>query len=88
LRGAADCHPLPEQWSTGGCPVGFDSAQTARSPAGPRVARARAYRSSSYLTAFPNMAFFGNDAVNRVNIHYAIKAAAQGAGGTPRGAQG
>ncbi|HEY1753669.1 MAG TPA: MFS transporter [Caulobacteraceae bacterium] len=28
------------------------------------------------------MAFFGNDAVNRVNIHYAIQALAQGAGGT------
>ena len=28
------------------------------------------------------MAFFGNDAVNRVNIHYAIQSLAQGAGGT------
>jgi hypothetical protein len=28
------------------------------------------------------MAFFGNDAVNRVNLHYAIQALAQGAGGT------
>ena len=28
------------------------------------------------------MAFFGNDAVNRVNIHYAIQALAQGSGGT------
>ena len=27
------------------------------------------------------MAFFGNDAVNRVNLHYAIQALAQGAGG-------
>ena len=30
----------------------------------------------------PDMAFFGNDAVNRVNIHYAIQSLAQGAGGT------
>jgi MFS family permease len=28
------------------------------------------------------MAFFGNDAVNRVNFHYAIQSLAQGAGGT------
>jgi hypothetical protein len=28
-----------------------------------------------------SMAFFGNDAVNRVNIHYAIQSLAQGAGG-------
>jgi MFS transporter, DHA1 family, inner membrane transport protein len=28
------------------------------------------------------MAFFGNDAVNRVNLHYAIQSLAQGAGGT------
>ena len=28
------------------------------------------------------MAFFGNDAINRVNFHYAIQALAQGAGGT------
>ncbi|MGH6971934.1 MAG: MFS transporter [Caulobacteraceae bacterium] len=28
------------------------------------------------------MAFFGNDAVNRVNVHYAIQSLAQGAGGT------
>jgi len=34
------------------------------------------------LTGLPDMAFFGNDAVNRVNIHYAIQSLAQGAGGT------
>ena len=28
------------------------------------------------------MAFFGNDAVNRVNLHYSVQALAQGAGGT------
>ena len=30
----------------------------------------------------PDMAFFGNDAVNRVNIHYVIRWLAQGSGGT------
>jgi hypothetical protein len=32
------------------------------------------------------MAFFGNDAVNRVNLHYSVQALAQGAGGTLVGA--
>jgi hypothetical protein len=27
------------------------------------------------------MAFFGNDAINRVNFHYSVQAIAQGAGG-------
>ncbi len=76
-RGGLPPH-APSKWSKVGCPVGFDKrldGKLAGRPAGSAGARLSILLLSH---GFPDMAFFGNDAVNRVNIHYAIQALAQG----------
>ena len=67
--------------STEGRPPCVDRCDRRASVTVPRPLPASAAHLAAPLPIGPSLAFLGNDAINRVNLHYGVQAFAQGAGG-------